>query len=76
MKVHQISTTVEIDDLERAITASAEATSDALCKLLKVGSGIHFLAQLKFEKAGRDPLFGRPELHRTDQPDVHLPRIL
>jgi len=53
MKVRQISTTVEIDDLERAITASAETTTDALRRLLKAGSGIHFLAQLKFEKAGR-----------------------
>lgn len=60
MKVREISNTAEIDDLERAIVASADPTAGALRTLLATANGIEFLAQLKFYKAGRDPLSARP----------------
>lgn len=60
MKVRQISTPDEIDVLERLIIASAEATANALRATMAGTSGMEFLAQLKFERAGRDPLSDRP----------------
>jgi len=60
MKVREISNTAEIDDLERAIVASADATADALRMLVATMNGIEVLAQLKFHKAGHDPLSAHP----------------
>ena len=60
MKVRAISSTAEIDDLERAIVASADSTVGDLRTLFAATNGIEFLAQLKFRKAGRDPLSARP----------------
>jgi hypothetical protein len=60
MKVREISTTAEIEDLERAIVSSAEATSNAVRRMLAEATGIQFLAQLKFQKTGRDPISERP----------------
>ncbi|HYH10217.1 MAG TPA: hypothetical protein VEK11_24425 [Thermoanaerobaculia bacterium] len=59
MKVREINSTAEIDELERSIVASAEATAHALRAALIGTTGIQFLAQLKFEKAGRDPISDR-----------------
>jgi len=46
MKVREISTTAEIDDLERAIVSSAEATANAVRTMLTGATGIQLLAQV------------------------------
>jgi hypothetical protein len=60
MKVREINTTAEIDDLEDAIVSSAEATASALHIMSAAATGIQLLAQLKFQKVGRDPISERP----------------
>src|SRR3954447_17751224 len=60
MKVREINTSAEIDDLEEAIVSSAETTANAIRSMLAAASGIQVLAQLKFQQAGRDPLSERP----------------
>lgn len=60
MKVREISSPAEIDDLERTIVSSAEATAGALRSMLVGATGIELLAHLKFQEAGRDPISERP----------------
>jgi hypothetical protein len=59
MKVREISTTVEIDDLEDAIVSSADTTANAVRSMLAGARGIQVLAQLKFQQAVANPLSER-----------------
>jgi len=60
MKVREIASLAEIEELETAIVSSAEVTANALRGRLKCGTGVQLLATLKFQKAGSDPLSDRP----------------
>jgi hypothetical protein len=60
MKVREIANLAELDDLEKAIVSSAEETANAIRGLLARTTGVHVLASLKFQKAGRDPISDRP----------------
>lgn len=60
MKVREIASLAEIDELETAIVSSAEATANTLRGLLERATAVQLLATLKFQKAGSDPLSDRP----------------
>ena len=56
MKQQTITTLSDLDQLEAAVRASAEATIGALRGLLNSTSGLDAMALLKFSEVGRDPL--------------------
>ena len=56
LKQQTITCTSDLDRLEAAVSASAEATVNTLKRLLDSISGLDAMALMKFGKTGRDPL--------------------
>jgi len=67
MKIRDFHSVDEVRSLETDVRAAASAAADKLGELLMDGDPLELLAQMKFNRIGRDPLQPTRELNLIEQ---------